>query len=47
MELSGFVIAVIFVLMAVFALALSWAMCVIAVDWREAGFSYEDQEPTL
>lgn len=36
LHLSGAVIACIFALMACVAVALTWAMCVIADEWREA-----------
>lgn len=41
-ELSGAAIAGIFVLMALVAVVLSWAMCVIVDEWREAGWLDEE-----
>lgn len=38
LHLSGAVIACIFALMALVAVALTWAMCVIVDEWREADF---------
>lgn len=40
-HLSGAVIACIFALMALVAVALTWVMCVIADEWREAVFDDE------
>lgn len=36
LHLSGFVIACIFALMACVAVVLTWVMCVIVDEWREA-----------
>lgn len=40
-HLSGAVIACIFALMACVAVVLTWAMCVIVDEWREAAFDDE------
>ena len=44
LHLSGFVIAGIFILLAVFALALNWAVCVIADEWREVEWHVDDSD---
>ena len=44
LHLSGAVIAGIFVLMAVVCVALSWAFCVIADEWREVDWHGEDHD---
>ena len=41
LHLSGAVIACIFALMALVVVALTWAMCVIVDEWREAAFDDE------
>lgn len=41
LHLSGAVIACIFALMACVAVVLTWAMCVIVDEWREAAFDDE------
>lgn len=41
-ELSGAVIAGIFVLMALVAVAITWVICVIADEWREVEWHGED-----
>lgn len=41
LHLSGAVIAWIFVLLALVAVAITWALCVIADEWREAAFDDE------
>lgn len=41
-ELSGAAVAGIFILMAIVACALSWVMCVIVDEWREAGWRDEE-----
>ena len=43
-ELSGAVISGIFVLLAVVAVAITWVICVIADEWREAEWHGEDGE---
>lgn len=44
LHLSGAVIAGIFVLMAVVTVAVTWAMCVIADEWREVDWHADDEE---
>ena len=41
-ELSGAVIAGIFVLLACVAVAITWVICVIADEWREVDWRGED-----
>ena len=43
-ELSGAVIAGIFVLLAIVAVAITWAICVIADEWREVEWHGEDHD---
>ena len=44
LHLSGAVIAGIFVLLAVVAVAITWVICVIADEWREVDWHGEDGE---
>lgn len=41
LHLSGAVIACIFALMACVTVVITWAMCVIVDEWREAAFDDE------
>lgn len=41
LHLSGAVIACIFALMACVAVVITWVMCVIVDEWREAAFDDE------
>lgn len=41
LHLSGAVIACIFAMMACVAVVITWAMCVIVDEWREAAFDDE------
>ena len=43
-ELSGAVIAGIFVLIALVAVAITWAICVIADEWREVEWHVDDSD---
>lgn len=38
---SGFVVAVIFILMALVACALTWVICLIVDEWEKAGWQDE------
>lgn len=42
LHLSGAVIAGIFVLLAVVAMAITWVICVIADEWREVEWHADD-----
>ena len=44
LHLSGALIAEIFVLLAVVAVAITWVICVIADEWREVEWYGEDGE---
>mgnify|MGYP003605087715 CR=1 FL=1 len=47
LHLSGAVIAGIFVLMALVAVAITWVICVIADEWREAEWHGDFDEEEL
>lgn len=44
LHLSGAVIAGIFVLIAVVAVAITWVICVIADEWREVDWCDDDHD---